>query len=122
MFLLVWLYYEFRYNVLARKYTIYLEGEFGRNLKIEHENIFLNKKAKMGDNCILHGNNCIGTSGNGRVPVIGNNVDIGFETTIIGNIEIGNNITIGANSLVNKSFLEENVVIAGNPARIIKRK
>ena len=122
LFLLIWLYYELKYNVLASKYKIYLEGDFGRKLKIEHENIFLNKNAKIGNNCVLHGNNCIGTSGNNRVPVIGDNVDIGFGATIIGDIKIVNNIVIGANSLVNKSFVEDNVVIAGNPARIIKRK
>lgn len=50
--------------------------------------------------------------------MIGNNVFIGMNSTILKNVHIGNNCIIGANSLVNKSF-PDNVVIAGNPARII---
>ena len=39
---------------------------------------------------------------------------------IYGNIIIANNIAIGANAVVNKSFEEENILIAGNPAKKIK--
>ncbi len=35
-----------------------------------------------------------------------------------GNIEIGDNVAIGANSVVNKSF-DSNITIAGIPAKII---
>ena len=49
---------------------------------------------------------------------IGNNVFIGMKSTILKGVEIGNNVIIGANSLVNKD-IPSNVVVAGNPARII---
>lgn len=49
---------------------------------------------------------------------IGNNVFIGMQATILKGVTIGNNVIIGANSLVNKD-VPDNVVIAGNPARII---
>lgn len=49
---------------------------------------------------------------------IGNNVFIGVNSTILKGVNIGDNVIIGANSLVNKSF-PSNVVIAGNPARIV---
>lgn len=49
---------------------------------------------------------------------IGNNVFVGMNTTILKGVEIGNNVIIGANSLVNKN-IPDNVVVAGNPARII---
>lgn len=49
---------------------------------------------------------------------IGNNVFIGVKSTILKGVEIGNNVIIGANSLVNKN-VPDNVVVAGNPARII---
>ena len=49
---------------------------------------------------------------------IGNNVFIGMHTTILKGVTIGNNVIIGANSLVNKD-IPDNVVVAGNPARVI---
>ena len=71
----------------------------------------------------MHGNNCIGNNGKEvkACLTIGNNVDIGYGATIIGDIKIADNIIIGANSLVNKSFLESGVVIAGCPAKVIKK-
>ena len=35
--------------------------------------------------------------------------------------KIPNNCIVGANSLVNKEFFEENCLIAGTPAKIIKK-
>ncbi len=49
---------------------------------------------------------------------IGNNVFIGMQSTILKGVTIGNNVIIGANSLVNKD-IPNNVVVAGNPAKII---
>lgn len=37
-----------------------------------------------------------------------------------GNIEIADNIIIGANATVTKSFLEEGIIIAGTPAKKIR--
>lgn len=52
--------------------------------------------------------------------IIGNNVWIGANAIILPGVEIGNNCVIGAGSVVTKSFKEDNLVIAGNPARAIK--
>ncbi len=49
---------------------------------------------------------------------IGNNVFIGMHTTILKGVTVGNNVIIGANSLVNHD-IPDNVVVAGNPARVI---
>ena len=49
---------------------------------------------------------------------IGNNVFIGMHSTILKGVTIGDNVIIGANSLVNKD-VPDNVVVAGNPARVI---
>ena len=114
--------YGFFANHYASKYNIELYGKFGKNLKIWHGNIIINSNAILGDNVSMHGNNCIGNNlKSDNAPKIGNNVDIGFGSVIIGDVTLADNIIIGANSLVNKSFLEANVVIAGNPAKIIKR-
>lgn len=50
--------------------------------------------------------------------IIGDNVFIGTYAVINPGCKIGNNVIIGANSVVTKSF-PDNVVIAGNPAKII---
>ena len=57
----------------------------------------------------------LGSSGK---VTIGNNVFIGMNSTILKGVSIGNNVIIGANSLVNKN-IPDNVVVAGNPCRII---
>lgn len=52
------------------------------------------------------------------MPIIGNNVYIATGAKILGPIKIGNNVTIGANSVVIKD-VPDNMVVAGVPAKII---
>lgn len=52
--------------------------------------------------------------------IIGNNVWCGRNVSILSGISIGNNVIIGANAVVTHDF-EDNVVIAGVPAKIIKK-
>lgn len=52
----------------------------------------------------------------GRIS-IGDNCVIGAKSIIMGGVTIGNNIVVGAGSVVTKSFTEERIIIAGNPAR-----
>lgn len=54
-----------------------------------------------------------------RKTEIGNNVRIGANVTILP-VKIGDNIIIGAGSVVTKDF-SANCVIAGNPAKLIRR-
>jgi maltose O-acetyltransferase len=51
---------------------------------------------------------------------IGNNVQIGAGAIVLDGIEIGDNVVVGAGSVVTKS-IESNVVIAGVPAKILRR-
>ena len=60
--------------------------------------------------------------GSSKAPKIGNNVYIGPGAVIYGEIEIADNCYVGANSVVNKSFLEPYSVIAGVPAKVIKKE
>ena len=50
---------------------------------------------------------------------IGNTVWIGGSVTILPGVTIGDNVTIGAGSVVVKD-IPSGVVVAGNPAKIIK--
>lgn len=50
---------------------------------------------------------------------IGDNCWFGNSVSVVPGVTLGNNVTVGANSVVTKSF-PDNVVIAGCPAKIIK--
>lgn len=54
--------------------------------------------------------------GNQRKTIIGNNCFIGWGATILGGTTIGDNVIIGANSVVS-GHIESNSVYAGNPAK-----
>lgn len=117
------LYYERKKHNLGNRLGFYIGPNcFGKGINLwHHGTVIVNPDAKIGENCVLHGNNCIGNNGTENVnPVIGNNVDIGFGAVIIGNVKIANNIRIGANAVVNKSFTEPGITIAGVPAKKVK--
>ena len=116
-----YLYYRFRKLSVKLGFSI-PENVFGPGLAIVHYGtIVVNDKAKVGKNCRIQVCVNIGASGGSKkAPVIGDNVYIGPGSKIYGDIKIGNNIAISANSSVNKNFLVDNSMIAGSPARRIK--
>lgn len=81
--------------------------------------IVITQNCTIGKNCRIHPGVGVGTYHG--APVIGDNVYIGPGAKIFGNLKIGNNVSIGANSVVTKDF-EDNVSIAGVPASIISNK
>jgi serine O-acetyltransferase len=77
------------------------------------------------ENCTIYhqvtfGGKVIGDAQKGNYPIIGNNVTIFAGAKLIGNVRIGDNAIIGANSVVNKD-VPENSVVAGVPAKVIKK-
>ena len=79
-----------------------------------HPNIIIN--GRVGTNATFHGNNCLAEK-NGATPTIGNDVEIGYGTIILGGLQIEDNCIIGANSFINKNchsnstYFSRNVII-----------
>lgn len=76
----------------------------------------------IGTDCQIWHNVTVGTNKshyNNR-PTIGNNVKICTGSIVMGDILIGNNVLIGAGTILQKS-VPDNCVVVGNPARIVKK-
>ena len=96
---------------------------FGPGLRINHfGNIVVNDSAKVGMWCDIHQGVNIGSNNSKysgvQVPRIGSNVWIGPGSKIFGKIEIGDEVRIGANAVVNKS-VAANKTVGGVPAKVI---
>ena len=50
--------------------------------------------------------------------IIGNNVFLGVNSVVLPGVKIGNNVVVGAGCVVTKD-IPDNVVVAGNPGKII---
>lgn len=57
--------------------------------------------------------------GEAKQTIIGNNVFLGVNTIVLMGSNIGNNVIVGAGSVVS-GIIPDNVVIAGNPAKIVR--
>lgn len=113
-------------NKLGSKLGFFIPaGCFGPDLKISHYgSIIVNPHSRIGSGCTIHGNCCLGNKKESDVrndsPIIGNNVNIGQNAQIIGNITLEDNIIIGAGAVVTKTFDKDGVTLVGVPARILK--
>ncbi|NGM64067.1 serine O-acetyltransferase [Sphingobacterium sp. SGR-19] len=119
-------YYQRRKNMLGSRLGFFIHaGNFGAGLKLYHYgSVIVHPGAKIGRNCTLHGNCCIGSKGGfpDIPPQIGNSVDIGQGAQILGDITIADGVKIGAGTIVTKSVLEPGVTVVGIPARVINSK
>ncbi|PWS33942.1 serine acetyltransferase [Pedobacter paludis] len=99
----------------------------GPNFQLWHgTGLVIHPNTIIGANCSVRQCTTIGVKQDidgaysGLAPKIGNHVDIGCNTVIIGNITIDDHVSIGAGSVVVKS-ISNNSVVVGNPARVIKK-
>lgn len=118
------IYYEGRKSALGERLGIEIGPNcFGKGLQIYHGGIVVNPLVRAGENCKLHGGNCVGNNGfSGKAPRLGSNVDIGYGAVVIGDIEIADDVVIGANAVVNRSVDEVGCIAVGVPARRIARE
>ena len=101
--------------------SIGVTAKIGRRLVIEHFGcIIVHGHATLGDDVIIRQGVTIG---NKRLdapfdaPIIGNRVNVGAGAKILGAIQIGDDVDIGANAVVTKS-VPPNSIAAGVPAVI----
>lgn len=104
------------------KYGLEIDSpNIGKNLVLGHPyGITVNCRAVIGDNCVLFKGCTIGSvrSGNKKgVPTLGNNVVCCVNSFICGNIHIGDDVLIAANSFVN-FYVPSHSVVIGNPGVI----
>lgn len=114
--------------------------DYGENIEVG-ENFYCNYgvcildvcRVKIGDNCLIGPQVGIYTACHpldraarvklleyGKPINIGNDCWIGGHAVINPGVTLGDNVIVGSGAVVTKSF-PSNVVIAGNPAKIIKR-
>ena len=111
--------------------------DFGKNISIG-ENIFINACCHfqdhggitIGGGCQIGHNVVFATLNHGLAPedrkttypapiILGKNVWIGSNATILQDVSIGDNAIIGAGAVVTKN-VEANTIVGGSPARFIK--
>jgi len=125
-------------SIIGKKCKLISEGKLiiGNNFCINpYSRIVALEKITIGDNVIIanfvsildhdhayqiHNEQLIFNGYKTNPICIGNNVWIGEKVTICKGVTIGDNVIIGANSVITKD-ISSNVIVAGVPARIIKK-
>lgn len=116
--LILWKQSEFFHHV-----CIMPDMEVGPGFIIMHASTIYVGAKRIGKNCTIYQNTTIGGGAmrhdvNQPKPEIGDDVWIGPNSIITGDIQIGNNVTISAGTVLSKN-VPDNCLVAGNPGRII---
>lgn len=100
-------------------------ANIGKGFFIDHgAGVVIGETTIIGDDVTLFQGVTLGGTGKEkgkRHPTLGNNVVVGVGAKILGNINIGNNSYIGANSVVLKNVPSHSTVV-GMPGRVVKIK
>lgn len=127
-----WLYrHKIPFIPLIIKYFIFLvfnsvvpySTKIGKGSKFAYGaiGVVLHSKTIIGEKVIIGQGVTVGRQLDPEgIPVIGDNVYISAGARILGGITIGNNVIIGANSVVVKD-VPDNSIVAGVPAKIIRQ-
>ena len=128
-----WFRLNSQYNNILLKYILHKKAitygidlvaktNIGKGLYIGHYGgIVINPKTIMGENCNISQGVTIGQVNNGLkkgTPIIGDRVYIAPGAKIIGNIQIGSDVVIGANAVV-VDDIAAGVTVGGVPAKLI---
>ena len=100
-------------------------ANIGQGVFIDHgTGVVIGETAIIGNKCLIYQGVTLGGTGkeNGkRHPTLGENVVVGAGAKVLGNILIGNQVRIGAGSVVLKDVTSDCTVV-GIPGRIVYRK
>jgi serine O-acetyltransferase len=112
---------------LARFFTgieIHPGAQIGQGVFIDHGmGVVIGETAIIGDYCLIYQGVTLGGTGKElgkRHPTLGENVVIGGGAKVLGNIQIGNDVRIGAGSVVLRD-VPSNCTVVGIPGRVIYR-
>jgi serine O-acetyltransferase len=101
---------------------IHPAAKIGRRLVIDHGmGVVVGETAIIGDDVLIYHGVTLGsrTGQKGkRHPTLGNNVVIGAQATVLGNITIGDGASVGAASVVTRD-VPAGTTVVGNPAKSI---
>lgn len=120
--------YFFQYHRMRSKWGIEIPrvANIDTGLYIGHHGgIVVSSQTKIGKNVNLSQGVTIGISGKGDrrgVPVIGNNVYIAPGAKVFGKITIGNNVSIGANAVVNQDIPDNSIVVLSPGCIVLDKK
>ncbi|MGL4655248.1 MAG: serine O-acetyltransferase EpsC [Sarcina sp.] len=99
-------------------------AKVGKGVFIDHGmGVVIGETAEVGDNVLIYHGVTLGGTGKDsgkRHPTIGNNVVIGTGAKVLGPIIIGDNVKIGANSVVLKN-IDNDATVVGIPG-VMKKK
>lgn len=118
--------YSVMFKLAKRACLIELSSHtrIGGGLYLGHaSSITINPECVIGHNVNIHKGVTLGRENRGQrkgCPVIGNNVWIGVNATVVGRISIGDDVLIAPNAYVNKDIPPHSIVY-GNPAIIKER-
>lgn len=100
-----------------------LDLSIGKGLRIVHLGcIVIHGNSKIGDDLTILNSVNIGQASRNapnKVPCLGDNIYVGAGSKIIGDVKIGNDVTIGCLTLVNRNFTSGSTVV-GIPGRLIE--
>ena len=115
-------------SVLGRFWAgveIHPGAKIGKRLFIDHgTGVVIGETAEVGDNCVLFHGVTLGGTGHHkqkRHPTLGNNVLIGTAATLLGPIKVGDNVQIGAETVIVNRDVPPNCTVVGAPGMIVKR-
>lgn len=103
---------------------IHPNATIGKRFFIDHGmGVVIGETTVIGDDCTIYQGVTLGASHikkGKRHPTIGNNVMIGANSLVLGDIVIGNNVTIGAGTIV-LDDVPDNSKVIGVKGKIIKK-